>query len=222
MRAKRDGRRVFGVATACLVILTGWFGLSVVGQEIVLDPEGVSQLGWPFEEVEGWTSLHGNGPGEGSHRGDLYYTQDWNWGAANDDEGKPIHSATSGVVIHATRDASPCEVGVCGWGNQVIIQINDEFAIRYAHLKDVDVEVGDRVVLGTPIGILGHSGLSGKLPYTAHLHVSLYKDIGELSPRGRGNRTALDWLKLGVAPYRLEGGPTRFAAPFELNPEVQG
>lgn len=61
-----------------------------------------------------------------------------------------------------------------GFGNQVKILTKDNFIVFYAHLEEVSVRTGDIVKAGTPIGIEGVTGWTGK--NNRHLHLSVHYD----------------------------------------------
>ncbi|MFN2466771.1 MAG: peptidoglycan DD-metalloendopeptidase family protein [Gaiellaceae bacterium] len=65
--------------------------------------------------------------------------------------GKIVRAAASGWVVYAGwRDG--------GWGNQVTVAHASGVRTIYAHLLAVDVELGDVVTMGTPVGQVGASG----------------------------------------------------------------
>ncbi|MDZ4287566.1 MAG: M23 family metallopeptidase [Prosthecobacter sp.] len=90
-------------------------------------------------------------------------------GGMNSDFGDPVYAAGAGRVVFAGTPGT-------GWGNMLILahrvpdMINpaEELVVQtvYAHLKDVQVVVGQVVQRGEPIGTVGTAnGL-----YFAHLH----------------------------------------------------
>lgn len=171
--------------------------------------DGTSTLGWPFLEGKSGSKWHVYS-GSPYHGGCDYYADDWNYGSGNADEGMTLLSATAGTVIFAGTGAEP------GYGEQVVVQFGD-FAVRYAHMDRVDVTIGDTVWHGTQIGTVGCTGLTCKAPQTAHLHLVLYKNIGNEAKPGK---TALSILKTGDNPTTLTGGANQFAAPFTVDSSV--
>lgn len=212
-------------ALSCLILFS--FNAWSVPQ----NSNGEYVLGWPFEEPESEWSRTYNSEG---HIGDDAHAQDWNWGSRNEDRGKPVYSVSDGEVIYKFNKAPPCRKNTfCGFGNQVVVQINDSLAVRYAHLKSISVSKGQRVHAGeTQIGEVGHSGLSGKCVndgcYTAHLHIVLYKNIQDYASRGDNcyssviNYRASYSLSNGKTPCRIRGAATQFAARFVLDPSTAG
>lgn len=67
--------------------------------------------------------------------------------------GTPIHSAGDGVVVSASYSFK-------GYGNQVIIDHGFGYKTRYAHLKKINVEVGQKVKRTEVIGLMGSTGQS--------------------------------------------------------------
>jgi hypothetical protein len=186
--------------------------LAIQPGDIVLSANGTSWLGWLFETHLGWNLTGGNAPGEGDHRGDDYYFDDWNKGSGNSDLGEVVLSPMSGKVIFVGKNPYNH-----GYGKQVIIQ-NGDFAFRFSHLDYIDVLVGDNIRPGTPVGTVGCTGLSCELPNTAHLHAGLYRKINDAA--AKDGKTALFWLKKGDNPTWLSGGPSHFAAPFNIQSDV--
>jgi murein DD-endopeptidase MepM/ murein hydrolase activator NlpD len=93
--------------------------------------------------------------------------EDWNGqGGGDSDLGDPVAAMADGVVTYAA-DAGP------GWGHVVRVvhhvRRHGESAFvesLYAHLDTMQVQVGDTVTAGAPVGTIGDA--HGR--YTAHLH----------------------------------------------------
>lgn len=66
--------------------------------------------------------------------------------------GTPVHSTQSGRVIHAGWNDE-------GYGNLVIVE-NGAYRTYYAHLEDIDVQVGDQLASGAVVGLSGSTGNS--------------------------------------------------------------
>jgi murein DD-endopeptidase MepM/ murein hydrolase activator NlpD len=84
--------------------------------------------------------------------------------------GTPVSAARAGTVSHAGPGGT--------YGNLVIVQHEDGFETRYAHLSAVTVQKGDRVTAGQEVGKVGSTGYS-KGP---HLHFELRRDGKHLDP----------------------------------------
>ena len=104
--------------------------------------------------------------------------------------GAPIPSTWEGTVVHA------------GWygdfGNMVIVQ-NGDWQMRYAHLSQFCVSVGQQVETGTVVGLSGNTGVSTG----AHLHYEVRYQGTAVDPMtapgaADGGRPAGDYIELHV------------------------
>lgn len=77
----------------------------------------------------------------------------------------PIHPFYKGVVIRAefTND---------GYGNMVLIDHQNGYVSRYAHLNVINVKVGDTITQDTVIGTVGLTGHTTG----SHLHFEIYEN----------------------------------------------
>lgn len=76
-----------------------------------------------------------------------------------------------------------------GYGETVIITLDDGYEVLYAHLSERSVEVGDIIASGQEIGLTGISGLDLSIPGTGpHLHFEVREPGGEMwgAPGSRG------------------------------------
>lgn len=81
-----------------------------------------------------------------------------------------------GDIVYASRAGRVVEVGTRrGYGRTVLLQHEDGYCTRYAHLRALTVRRGDRVKALQGIGIVGDTGDAT----TAHLHFEI------LTPRRR-------------------------------------
>ena len=85
--------------------------------------------------------------------------------------GNPVYASADGIVKEAKRSRK-------GLGNVVLIDHENGYFTRYAHLADIDVAKGRRVKLGTKIGTVGVSGNS----FAPHLHYEVLRDTVVLDP----------------------------------------
>jgi murein DD-endopeptidase MepM/ murein hydrolase activator NlpD len=115
--------------------------------------------------------------GDSAHLGN-----DWNGVRGGDsDLGDPVLAVAAGRVVDATDHEG-------GWGNVVRIAHRvreDDGSERvveslYAHLERVDVQLGQLVDRGEPIGTIG----TADGVYRAHLHLEIRAYVGR--PLGRG------------------------------------
>ena len=79
-------------------------------------------------------------------------------------QGEPIYASKAGTVIKAEFHPS--------WGNYVAIEHEDGTTALYAHQKEYQVKVGDKVKQGQIIGYVGSTGNSTG----SHLHFELCLD----------------------------------------------
>jgi len=101
----------------------------------------------------------------------------WNWGILHDFNavdiadacGKPIYASYEGLVIEESDD----NFWNNGYGNYILIEHPNNTKTRYAHTLKNLVKVGDYVLQGQQIALIGNSGnthgLSG-----CHLHFEVY------------------------------------------------
>jgi murein DD-endopeptidase MepM/ murein hydrolase activator NlpD len=113
--------------------------------------------------------------------------------------GTPVLAAGSGTVIFAGHRG--------GYGRVVFIDHGNGVITRYAHLKRIDVKVGDTLAAGQQLGQLGSSGRTTG----AHLHFEI-----RLAGRSVDPNTAMivaDIMRDNPAAGRL--------AAYALAPELQ-
>jgi murein DD-endopeptidase MepM/ murein hydrolase activator NlpD len=90
-----------------------------------------------------------------------------------DARGEPmdtVHGMADGVVVHANQSASGSN-----YGKYVVIQHatnSGPFYSLYAHLSQVSAKVGQRVLCGDLLGVMGYTGAGINKP-RAHVHVEL-------------------------------------------------
>ncbi|MDO9535713.1 MAG: M23 family metallopeptidase [Bacillota bacterium] len=90
-------------------------------------------------------------------------------------------AAPRGTLIIASADGKVTEASYRrGHGNTVII--NHGYGIRtmYAHLSSISVSVGDQVLKGQKIGLMGSTGVSTG----SHLHYEVHLNGVAVNPRG--------------------------------------
>ena len=81
-----------------------------------------------------------------------------------------ILAADHGVVKAAGADGT--------FGNRVIIDHGNGYETIYAHLESIDVNVGDKLLQGTTIGVMGTTGRSTGI----HLHFEISKNGAVQNP----------------------------------------
>ena len=70
-----------------------------------------------------------------------------------------------------------------GWGNYITVVTPDGRKVLYAHLNGAIAQPGDKINIGDPIGIQGHTGHSSG----SHLHFEVWKDPNN---RNKGTNTS--------------------------------
>ena len=66
-----------------------------------------------------------------------------------------------------------------GYGNNIILQIDKNTQVMYAHLNSIDVTVSQELTQGTVIGTVGNTGAS----INPHLHFEVVKDGEKVDPK---------------------------------------
>jgi len=90
-------------------------------------------------------------------------------------KGTPVKAAASGKITLAHT--------ISGYGNCVMIEHNDRYKSRYAHLDSISVKVGQAVSHGDYIGTVGDTGFVRKSGKDAsHLHFEIYQDGQRVNP----------------------------------------
>lgn len=113
---------------------------------------GTGKLAWPA--VGGYISSYQGMRWGRFHRGiDIARPRNLN-----------ILAADNGTVSFAGWDG--------GYGNKVIINHNNGMSTLYAHLRSIDVRVGQTVAQGQKIGVMGSTGNSTGV----HLHFEVYQN----------------------------------------------
>ena len=84
----------------------------------------------------------------------------------------PVHASGNGKVIKANKS-------FIGYGNYIVIQHGFGFETLYAHLHDINVKVGEKVVRGEVIGFSGNSGTSTG----PHLHYEVHYQHIKRNPK---------------------------------------
>ena len=85
--------------------------------------------------------------------------------------GTPIKSPAAGTVVAASSHG--------GYGKNVVLDHGNGVESRYAHLKKIDVKLGQRVEQGQVIGLVGSTGRSTG----PHLHYEILVEGKPVNPR---------------------------------------
>ena len=86
-------------------------------------------------------------------------------------EGTPVLAVKEAVVLRVQESTA-------GYGNNIVLKIDDEICAMYAHLSRIDVKVGDRVEKGAVIGAVGNTGASTG----PHLHFEIIQKDKKVDP----------------------------------------
>jgi murein DD-endopeptidase MepM/ murein hydrolase activator NlpD len=180
---------------------------------IRLDPNGISYI-YPVFDSKDWiltqpepskiyTQPDNN---RVTHWADEYFAQDWARGC-NQTYGLRVYAGISGEVVYA---------GVRGpYGNTVVIYDREtRFALKYSHLSEIAVSVGELVLAGK--SFIGRVGDTGNVQTSgcpnnpgSHLHLVLFKNVSDVSARPITTTLASSGTTA-----------TSFAAPFGYVPSV--
>lgn len=82
-------------------------------------------------------------------------------------KGTPVYAASSGVVLNADMGSMSDAFGMA-----VLIEHGDKLQSLSAHLSRIDVEIGDFVMAGQQIGLVGATGRATG----PHLHFELWRN----------------------------------------------
>jgi len=98
----------------------------------------------PFMAGENWRCSQGNNAPHADgfdHWSEFGIAWAWDFSLAGSrDLGAPVLSPEKGLVVHLI---DTCDYCIEGWGNQVIIQIQDGNFIRLSHFQDVFIRLGE-------------------------------------------------------------------------------
>lgn len=88
------------------------------------------------------------------------------------DAGEPVYASAAGKVIYA-------DAKMRGYGNVVIVRHDSRMTTLYAHNQELKVKLGDAVVQGQTIALLGSTGHSTG----PHVHFEMRRAGTALDPR---------------------------------------
>jgi murein DD-endopeptidase MepM/ murein hydrolase activator NlpD len=110
--------------------------------------------------------------------------------------GWSAHAADDGIVVYAGEE-------IPGYGKIVMIVHEGRFATFYAHLSELFVTAGQRVMRAEIIGEIGSTGVSRG----PHLHFELIHDSGNCDPEPlfRPGVRGLDGEQLNVEQAQWDG-----------------
>ncbi|MBV6655186.1 MAG: peptidoglycan DD-metalloendopeptidase family protein [Mameliella sp.] len=85
-------------------------------------------------------------------------------------KGTPIQATGAGKVVKAGRGS--------GYGNRVVIDHGYGYQTLYAHMARIDVKVGDKIVRGDQLGLVGNTGAST----APHCHYEVHLNGQKINP----------------------------------------
>lgn len=121
-----------------------------------------------FKEINGrsWMRSYKN---NGRDNADWY---GWN---------KPVLAPISGEIVLVNENTKVNKPGFMGKGKAtfVVIKREDGLHATVAHLQNLKVQVGDKVIAGEVIGLVGNNGQS----WHPHIHLGIWRDDKPLQVR---------------------------------------
>lgn len=123
---------------------------------------------------------------------------DFGWLNADITGSRKVYSAAPGVVVDAGYGSEP--------GNYVLVDIGNNYKVRYIHLASDAVTVGQRVGYSTFIGTMGDTGTATSRGQI-HLHLDLYSGSTRVDPEPHLT------LPFGYTGNSLAGGGTTPIVP---------
>lgn len=200
-------------AVAAILVLSGTGVEAGQPFNIRFDPNGVSLI-YPVFDSGGWILTQPDAgqvnlyPGSGriTHWADEYHAQDWSRECGGT-YGQRVYAGISGVVAWAGPRGP--------YGNTVTIFDQESgFALKYSHLSEVSVALGEYVLAGK--SLVGRVGNTGNIQSSAcssnpgsHLHLALFKNVVDSA----GRPISSTWAD-------SKTGPTHYSAPFAYVPQV--
>ena len=109
------------------------------------------------------------------YRGDGSRNEDWyGWE-------REVLAPITGTVLRVHVNPTENEPGIMGQGMStfVIVRSDDGTHVLIAHLRDPRVQVGDQVVAGLPLGLMGNNGFSRH----PHIHLGAWRGTRPLQIR---------------------------------------
>lgn len=119
---------------------------------------------------------------------------------------KNIYPIAEGAVESINRKGA-------SYGNHIVIKHDDGLVSLYAHLSEVKVKAGEKVSLGTLLGIMGATGNASGV----HLHLELHNGAYKYPPTGSNPYTAswiinpLAWIEDHIGTSTDESEPSDWA-----------
>lgn len=162
--------------------------------------------------TRGKTRIHGKG-GEIGHTGEDFPMP----------EGTPITLVSNGTVVDVgiMGDSRDPDGKNGGYGNFVVIQLEDGTFVKLAHMKSISVKKGDKVGAGTGSDgnakVVGFSGSTG-LSTAPHLHVDHATGYDPASAMVSGTMDPMGLIDAGLI---VKGGNVKATKTESKTPQSQ-
>ncbi len=161
-----DGEEVDRKLVSSTVIVAPKNRIERVGTKEYPSTAPTGSFMWPLQESFQITSYYGIQRNGFESKGEYHLGLD----LAGPKLGAPIYAADGGVVTFAGERGS--------YGLLIKIQHEDGVETYYAHMSQIDVQVGDRVYKGQKIAEIGRSGVATGV----HLHFEVRIDGRTVNP----------------------------------------
>ena len=162
--------------------------------------------------TRGSTRVHGKG-GEKGHTGEDFPIP----------EGTPITLVSNGTVVDIgiMGDSRDPDGTNGGYGNFVVIQLEDGTFVKLAHMKSISVKKGDKVGAGTGSDgnakVVGFSGSTG-LSTAPHLHIDHASGYDPASAMVSGTMDPMGLIDAGLI---VKGGSVKATKTESKTPQPQ-
>ena len=162
--------------------------------------------------TRGSTRVHGKG-GEKGHTGEDFPIP----------EGTPITLVSNGTVVDIgiMGDSRDPDGTNGGYGNFVVIQLEDGTFVKLAHMKSISVKTGDKVGAGTGSDgnakVVGFSGSTG-LSTAPHLHIDHASGYDPASAMVSGTMDPMGLIDAGLI---VKGGSVKATKTESKTPQPQ-
>ena len=162
--------------------------------------------------TRGSTRVHGKG-GEKGHTGEDFPMP----------EGTPITLVSNGTVVDVGMmgDSRDPDGTNGGYGNFVVIQLEDGTFVKLAHMKSISVKKGDKVGAGTGSDgnakVVGFSGSTG-LSTAPHLHLDYATGYDPASAMVSGTMDPMGLVDAGLI---VKGGNVKATKTESETPQTQ-
>lgn len=92
----------------------------------------------------------------------------WHIGTDIVGDDRQVRAIADGTVIGINNHGK-------AYGNHITIRHDDDMISLYAHLDSIDVAIGQRLMIGTKIGVMGATGNAAGAHLHLELHINAYR-----------------------------------------------